>query len=67
MGEDADGLGGGIGREVVHEFYDAALKAGGRDNGAPGERYYHKGYYGAFVLSPAGHNIEVVIRGEDLE
>lgn len=52
---------------MVHEFYEAALKAGGKDNGAPGERFYFKGYYGAFVRSPAGHNVELVIRGEDLE
>ncbi|MBY0371331.1 VOC family protein [bacterium] len=45
----------------VDEFYKAALAAGGRDNGAPGPRpHYHKDYYGAFVLDPDGHNIEVV-------
>ncbi len=45
----------------VDEFYKAALAAGGRDNGAPGPRpHYHAGYYGAFVLDPDGHNIEVV-------
>ena len=39
----------------------AALGAGGRDNGAPGPRpHYHEHYYGAFVLDPDGHNIEVV-------
>jgi catechol 2,3-dioxygenase-like lactoylglutathione lyase family enzyme len=39
-------------------FYDAALAAGGRDNGAPGLRpHYHEDYYGAFVLDPDGHNI----------
>ena len=48
-------------REVVEAFYDAALKAGGRDNGAPGLRpHYHPNYYGAFVLDPDGHNIEAV-------
>jgi catechol 2,3-dioxygenase-like lactoylglutathione lyase family enzyme len=42
-------------------FYDAALAAGGRDNGAPGLRpRYHEDYYGAFVLDPDGHNIEAV-------
>jgi hypothetical protein len=54
-------------RKQVHEFYEAALKAGGKDNGAPGERFYHAGYYAAFVRSPAGHNIEAVIRGPDQE
>ena len=38
----------------------AALAAGGRDNGKPGERPYHPGYYGAFVLDPDGNNLEAV-------
>ena len=50
-------------REAVHAFHDAALEAGGRDNGAPGERQYHPGYYGAFVLDPDGNNIEAVHHG----
>ena len=37
-----------------------ALAAGGTDNGAPGPRDYHPGYYAAFVLDPDGHNIEAV-------
>jgi catechol 2,3-dioxygenase-like lactoylglutathione lyase family enzyme len=51
-------------RDTVEQFYRAALAAGGRDNGAPGERPYHPGYYGAFVLDPDGNNIEVVYHGE---
>jgi len=48
-------------RVLVDAFYAAALAAGGRDNGAPGPRpHYHGDYYGAFVLDPDGHNIEVV-------
>ena len=47
-------------REVVHRFHEAALAAGGRDNGAPGERHYHPGYYAAYVLDPDGNNIEAV-------
>lgn len=48
-------------REAVRAFYDAAIKAGGSDNGAPGLRpHYHENYYGAFVLDPDGHNIEAV-------
>ena len=48
-------------RDMVDAFYQAALKAGGRDNGAPGLRpHYHPTYYGAFVLDPDGHNIEAV-------
>jgi catechol 2,3-dioxygenase-like lactoylglutathione lyase family enzyme len=50
-------------RETVERFHQAALAAGGRDNGAPGERPYHPGYYGAFVLDPDGNNIEVVFHG----
>jgi catechol 2,3-dioxygenase-like lactoylglutathione lyase family enzyme len=50
-------------REAVHAFHKAALAAGGRDNGPPGERSYHPGYYGAFVLDPDGNNIEAVFHG----
>jgi catechol 2,3-dioxygenase-like lactoylglutathione lyase family enzyme len=50
-------------RPLVDAFYAAALRAGGRDNGAPGPRpHYHEHYYGAFVLDPDGHNIEVVCK-----
>jgi catechol 2,3-dioxygenase-like lactoylglutathione lyase family enzyme len=46
---------------TVRAFHAAALAAGYEDHGAPGERAaYHPGYYGAFVLDPDGHNIEVV-------
>ena len=43
-------------------FYETAIKAGGKDNGAPGPRpQYHPGYYAAFVKDPVcGINIEVV-------
>jgi catechol 2,3-dioxygenase-like lactoylglutathione lyase family enzyme len=47
-------------RELVHAFHAAALEAGGTDNGAPGPRYYHEHYYGAYVLDPDGNNIEAV-------
>jgi len=48
-------------RATVDAFYQAAIAAGGRDNGAPGIRaHYHPHYYGAFVLDPDGHNIEAV-------
>ncbi|ADH88393.1 Glyoxalase/bleomycin resistance protein/dioxygenase [Ancylobacter novellus DSM 506] len=49
--------------ETVQRFYAAALRAGGRDNGAPGLRDYHPGYYAAFVLDPEGNNIEAVFHG----
>jgi catechol 2,3-dioxygenase-like lactoylglutathione lyase family enzyme len=46
---------------TVQAFHAAALAAGYEDHGAPGERtVYHPGYYGAFVLDPDGHNVEVV-------
>jgi catechol 2,3-dioxygenase-like lactoylglutathione lyase family enzyme len=51
-------------RDQVARFHAAALAAGGRDNGAPGERRYHPGYYAAFVLDPDGNNIEAVHHGE---
>ena len=48
-------------RSLVDEFHRAALKAGGKDNGAPGVRtLYHPDYYGAFALDPDGNNIEAV-------
>jgi catechol 2,3-dioxygenase-like lactoylglutathione lyase family enzyme len=48
-------------RRQVDAFYRAALRAGGKDNGAPGLRpHYHANYYAAFVIGPDGHNIEVV-------
>lgn len=50
-------------RSMVDAFYTAALRAGGTDNGAPGERDYHPGYYAAFVLDPDGNNIEAVYHG----
>ncbi len=50
-------------RDAVHRFHEAALAAGGRDNGAPGERRYHPGYYSAFALDPDGSNVEAVFHG----
>ncbi|MET0384497.1 MAG: VOC family protein [Polyangiales bacterium] len=48
-------------RATVDAFYEAALAAGGRDNGPPGIRsMYHQDYYGAFVLDPDGINVEAV-------
>ena len=48
-------------RAEVDSFYQAALAAGGTDNGAPGLRpHYHPNYYGAFVLDPDGNNVEAV-------
>jgi len=50
-------------RATVEAFHRAALANGGKDNGAPGERPYHPGYYAAFALYPDGNNIEVVFHG----
>ena len=49
---------------MVDAFYRAGLAAGGKDNGAPGERPYHPGYYAAFLLDPDGNNIEAVHHGD---
>ncbi|MEJ5975576.1 VOC family protein [Novosphingobium sp. PS1R-30] len=50
-------------QDMVRQAYAAGLAAGGRDNGAPGERDYHPGYYAAFLLDPDDNNIEVVFHG----
>jgi catechol 2,3-dioxygenase-like lactoylglutathione lyase family enzyme len=47
--------------QAVDDFHRAAIEAGYRDNGTPGERaIYHPGYYSAYVLDPDGNNIELV-------
>lgn len=51
-------------RDMVDRFHKTALAHGGKDNGAPGVRAYHPGYYAAFVLDPDGNNIEAVHHGE---
>ena len=50
-------------RATVDRWYEAGLEAGGRDNGPPGERSYHPGYYAAYLLDPDGHNVEAVHHG----
>jgi len=48
-------------RARVRAFHEAALAAGGKDNGAPGLRpQYHPNYYSAFVTDPDGHHVEAV-------
>jgi len=49
---------------MVDEFHRIALQNGGKDNGKPGPRDYHPGYYAAFVIDPDGNNIEAVFHGE---
>ena len=51
-------------RAMVEAWYRAGLEAGGEDNGAPGERPYHPGYYAAFLIDPDGNNVEAVYHGE---
>jgi catechol 2,3-dioxygenase-like lactoylglutathione lyase family enzyme len=51
-------------RAAVDAFHRAGLESGGKDNGAPGERSYHPGYYAAYLLDPDGNNIEAVHHGE---
>ena len=50
-------------QETVHRFHEAVLAAGGTDNGEPGERGYHPGYYSAYALDPDGNNVEAVYHG----
>jgi catechol 2,3-dioxygenase-like lactoylglutathione lyase family enzyme len=46
-------------RAAVDAFHAAALRAGGKDNGAPGLRKdYSPGYYAAFAIDPDGYRIE---------
>lgn len=46
-------------RDAVHAFFEAALAAGGTDDGPPGPRpHYGAPYYGCFVRDPDGHKIE---------
>ncbi len=49
--------------EAVARFHAAGVANGGTDNGPPGERRYHPGYYAAFILDPDGNNIEAVFHG----
>lgn len=54
-------------KSEVAAFYEAAIAAGGKDNGKPGKReIYHPNYYGAFVLDPDGNNIEAVFHEADM-
>jgi hypothetical protein len=47
-------------RETVDQFYQAALAAGGKSNGAPGIREHGPKYYAAYVFDFEGNNIEAV-------
>ena len=48
-------------RATVDAFFEAAVSAGGKDNGGPGPRpHYHETYYAAYVQDADGNNIEAV-------
>jgi len=48
-------------RSTVDAFYEAAIGAGAKDNGAPGLRpHYHENFYAAFIHDADGNNIEAV-------
>jgi catechol 2,3-dioxygenase-like lactoylglutathione lyase family enzyme len=47
-------------RTQVDDFYQTALAAGGKSNGAPGLREHGPKYYAAYVLDLEGNNIEAV-------
>ncbi len=47
----------------MDRFYQLTCEAVGTDNGKPGVRPYHPGYYAAFVIDPDGNNIEAVFHG----
>jgi catechol 2,3-dioxygenase-like lactoylglutathione lyase family enzyme len=53
-------------RDAVARFHEAALAAGGTDNGRPGERNYHPGYYAAYAFDPDGNNVEAVFHGPSM-
>jgi catechol 2,3-dioxygenase-like lactoylglutathione lyase family enzyme len=51
-------------RAAVNAFHVAALRCGGRDNGAPGLRPdYGPDYYAAYVVDPDGYRIEAYCAG----
>ena len=48
-------------RAHVDAFFAAGLAAGGRSDGEPGLRpHYHRDYYAAFLVDPAGNRVEAV-------
>jgi catechol 2,3-dioxygenase-like lactoylglutathione lyase family enzyme len=49
--------------EAVRRFWEAGVAGGGVDNGPPGARTYHPGYYAAYLLDPDGNNVEAVFHG----
>lgn len=53
-------------KEAVHAFHEAALDAGGADDGAPGPRpEYSDAYYGCFIRDLDGNKIEATCWNEE--
>jgi catechol 2,3-dioxygenase-like lactoylglutathione lyase family enzyme len=51
-------------KEAVNAFHEAALKAGGSNNGEPGPRPdYGPDYYGAFIYDLDGNKVEATLMG----
>ena len=48
-------------RATVDAFFEAAIAAGGKDNGSPGLRpHVHESYYAAYVHDADDNNVEAV-------
>jgi catechol 2,3-dioxygenase-like lactoylglutathione lyase family enzyme len=52
-------------RTMVDDFWRTGLAAGGIDQGVPGLRTYHAGYYAAFLSDPDGNRLEAVCHSLD--
>lgn len=46
----------------VRAFYEAAIRSGGQDEGAPGPRDYSEGYYGAYCRDLDGNKLHIFRR-----
>ncbi len=54
-------------RAHVDAFFEAGLAAGGRSDGEPGLRaHYHRDYYAAFLVDPAGNRVEAVCHAAEV-
>lgn len=50
-------------KKAVEDFHRAGVEAGATDQGKPGDRPYHPGYFAAFLTDPDGNNVEAVYHG----
>ena len=48
--------------DEVRAFYEAVMRLGGTDEGAPGPRDYSEGYYGAYCRDLDGNKLHVFRR-----